>query len=47
MRIAIYHNILWAKYKGVVFSGVYAQSKDGELTHRSFKLRKPMTNAWL
>jgi glycosyltransferase involved in cell wall biosynthesis len=27
MRIAIYHNILWAKYKGVVFSQVYLQSK--------------------
>jgi glycosyltransferase involved in cell wall biosynthesis len=27
MRIRIYHNILWAKYKGVVFSQVYAQSK--------------------
>ncbi len=27
MHIAIYHNILWAKYKGVVFSQVYEQSK--------------------
>jgi glycosyltransferase involved in cell wall biosynthesis len=28
MHIAIYHNILWAKYKGVVFSQVYVQSKE-------------------
>ncbi len=27
MRIAIYHNILWAKYKGVVFSQVHLQSR--------------------
>src|SRR5882672_5596007 len=26
MHIAIYHNILWSKYKGGVFSQVYAQS---------------------
>jgi glycosyltransferase involved in cell wall biosynthesis len=27
MHIAIYHNILWSKYKGGVFSQVYEQSK--------------------
>jgi glycosyltransferase involved in cell wall biosynthesis len=27
MHIAIYHNILWSKYKGGVFSQVYVQSK--------------------
>jgi glycosyltransferase involved in cell wall biosynthesis len=27
MHIAIYHNILWSKYKGVVFSQVYAQAQ--------------------
>ena len=27
-RVAIYHNILWAKYKGLVFSNVYSQSKE-------------------
>lgn len=26
MRVAIYHNILWAKYKGVVFSQVHSRS---------------------
>jgi hypothetical protein len=26
MHIAIYHNILWSKYKGGVFSQVYVQS---------------------
>jgi glycosyltransferase involved in cell wall biosynthesis len=25
MKVAIYHNILWAKYKGVVFSQVYSR----------------------
>src|SRR5258708_12522515 len=28
MHIAIYHNILWSKYKGGVFSQVYAQSME-------------------
>jgi glycosyltransferase involved in cell wall biosynthesis len=27
MRVAIYHNILWSKYKGVVFSQVHASSQ--------------------
>lgn len=27
MRISIYHNILWSKYKGGVFSQVYVQAK--------------------
>ena len=27
MRVAIYHNILWSKYKGVVFSQVHARSR--------------------
>jgi glycosyltransferase involved in cell wall biosynthesis len=26
MKVAIYHNILWAKYKGVVFSQLYVRS---------------------
>src|ERR1700744_3754203 len=27
MRVAIYHNILWSKYKGVVFSRVHSDSE--------------------
>src|ERR1700761_9315488 len=27
MKVAIYHNILWAKYKGVVFSQVYSRGE--------------------
>jgi glycosyltransferase involved in cell wall biosynthesis len=28
MRVAIYHNILWSKYKGVVFSRVHSDSEE-------------------
>ena len=32
MKVAIYHNILWAKYKGVVFSKVYSQGRAQGIT---------------
>jgi len=35
MHIAIYHNILWSKYKGGVFSQVYIQGKERDI-HTSF-----------
>jgi hypothetical protein len=28
-KVSIYHNILWSKYKGVVFSKVYSRSVGG------------------
>jgi len=31
MRVAIYHNILWSKYKGAVFTEMYAQSRARDL----------------
>ena len=32
MRVAIYHNILWSKYKGVVFSQVHLESEPRGIT---------------
>ena len=32
MSISIYHNIMWSKYKGGVFSAIHALSKDVQFT---------------